>query len=120
MSADDPDAQRIVFSASNVLGKNVMSLPRDQWHTMVNSDGSPTRLEKSPQPLANVEQDAMVVAVAASGVNNPNPGIEVVRHDPEDSPYIYNVDHYTAIETITLHSGYSRFLGQAGVSDSVE
>lgn len=118
MSADDRDVLRIVYSASNLLGVNVMSIGRPHWHEILNPDGSPTRLEKAPRPLAGVEKDAVVVAIAASGINNASPGIDVVRHDPKDDPYVYNVDHYTAVETITLHAAYSSFLKQAGVSDS--
>jgi hypothetical protein len=120
MSTDDLNARRVIFSAGNFLGVNVMSIPRDEWHEMVNLDGSPTRLQKAPTPLKEVERQAMVVAITASGVNNCSPGIDVLRLDAKDAPYIYNKDHYTAVETITLHSGYPTFLQHAGVTDTDE
>jgi hypothetical protein len=62
--------------------------------------------------------DAMVVAVAASGNINPDPGFDIARYDPDDAPYVYNIDHYEVIERLNSHPEYQAILKTAGLSDS--
>ena len=61
----------------------------------------------------------MVIAVA-SGIANQSPGLEIVRRDPADAPFIYNTDDYTVIENLTGHPEYLTFVRRAGVQDSIE
>jgi hypothetical protein len=61
-----------------------------------------------------------VVIAVASGIANQSPGLEIVRRDPADAPFIYNTDHYTVIENLTGHPEYLTFVRRAGVQDSIE
>jgi hypothetical protein len=48
-------------------------------------------------------REAEVVAVAASGIANPDPGLDMVSTDLKDAPTIFNTDHYTVVERLTKH-----------------
>ena len=116
--SDDSNVRRIIFAAEHVLGRDVMSMPRQDWLSIVHSDGSPTLLNEAPDPCRGVMHDAMVVAVAASGNVNPDPGFDIARYDPGDAPHIFNIDHYQVVERFQQHGEYQRILGLAGVGDS--
>ncbi len=115
---DYSDVRRIIFAAEHVLGRDVMSMRRQDWLNMIHSDGSPTLLNEAPDPCQGVMHDAMVVAVAASGNVNPDPGFDIARYDPDDAPHIFNIDHYQVFERFQQHGHYQRILGLAGVGDS--
>ena len=83
-------------------------------------DGAVTKLEEIPQKLSRVQRDAEVVIAVASGIANQSPGLEIVRRDPADAPFIYNTDHYTVIEKLTGHPEYLPFVRRAGLPDSKE
>ena len=90
----DPTVRKYRYAAGHVLGTDVMSMSRDGWINLIHSDGTPTLLNEAPNPCREVMHDTMVVAVAASGTINPDPGFDIARHDPNDAPNIYNIDHY--------------------------
>lgn len=87
---------------------------------MVRDDGLVTTLEEVPEKLSGVMKDAEVVVAVASGIATPSPGIDIVRRDPKDAPYIYNTDHYMVVEKLTAHPDYLSFVRRAGVQDSEE
>jgi hypothetical protein len=96
--------ERIKFSAGRVLGKPVAVLDRADWHRFILPGGEPAKLAEVPSPISGVTRTASIVAVIAYGYSNPKPGIDLVRYDPIDAPRIYNIDHYTVIQTLCLHS----------------
>ncbi len=113
------ESERIKIATRLVLDeKAVRALPRNDWDALVRADGTPTVLDDAPAPLDGVSRDAHLTCAAASGVLNPDPGIDLIRYDPDDHPYIYNIDHYLVIEDITAHPRYAEFLDAAGVEDS--
>ena len=60
------------------------------------------------------------VVTAGSGIYNPSPGIDVVRLDPRDIPYIYNIDHYTVLENFSSASLYHESLKVARIEENEE
>ncbi|HEX4653431.1 MAG TPA: hypothetical protein VH227_04210 [Candidatus Udaeobacter sp.] len=114
------DPIRLRYFMENVYGHSVITVNTQDWKNVVRLDGSPTRVEQILEKLSRVMRDAEVVAVAASGIANPNPGIDIVRKDPKDSPTIYNTDHYTVVERLTGHPDYSSILKRTKVEDSKE
>ena len=96
----------------NLYGHSVITINTQDWKKLVRVDGLPTVVEQIPEKLSGVIRDAEVVAVAASGIVNPNPGIDIVRKDLKDAPTIYNTDHYTVAERLTEHPDYSSILKQ--------
>jgi hypothetical protein len=114
------DPIRLRYFMENLYGHSVITVNTQDWKNVVRLDGSPTRVEQIPEKLSGVLRDAEVVAVAASGIANPNPGIDIVRKDLKDSPTIYNTDHYTVVERLTEHPDYSSILKRTKVEDSKE
>ena len=106
------------YSIKHHEGKTAVSFSRDIWNTLVFESGEPTFLTRPPAPLENVVEQASVVAIAASGQINPNPGFDVVRHDPRDAPYVYNLDHYVVIQRLPQHPQYGRILDTAGLTQT--
>lgn len=108
------DIKRIGYSLGHHEGKTVMIFSRDDWETLVHESGEPTSLTQPPAPLEKVIEQASVVAIAASGQINPDPGVDVVRRDSKDAPYVYNLDHYKVVENLQQHPQYDRILDTTG------
>jgi len=111
---------RIEFALEHVTDKSVMTIESVDWRNLVTSDGAPTEIIETSPPLTALMSMATRVITAGSGIFNPDPGIDVVRYDRKDAPYIYNIDHYTVIENFPNHPQYQRALAVAGVEDSQE
>jgi hypothetical protein len=101
---------RVKFALSHVENNSVRILAREQWEKLVLANGEPTLLLSTAELDMNM-QNACVVAVAASGVQNLNPGADVVRFDRNDYPYIYNTDHYSVVEHLSSHPKYNQIVG---------
>ena len=112
------EIERIKFAMAHLERKSAVSFNRIDWIRLVGESGESTHIDETPQPLTNVMEDACVMAVAASGTCNPDPGIDVVRYDPRDAPYIYNIDHYTVIENLVDHPDYKTFIQLSNIHDS--
>ena len=63
---------------------------------------------------------ASTIVAVASGVANPDPGCDVLRHDPADMPFIINLDHYSIIENLHLHDVYHEVLKVARIEETQE
>ena len=112
------DPIRLRYFMENLYGHSVITINTADWTKLVRVDGLPTVVEQIPEKLSGVIRDAEVVAVAASGTANANPGIDIVRKDPNDAPMIFNTDHYTVVERLTEHPDYSGLLKRTKVEDS--
>jgi hypothetical protein len=110
--------ERIRFSVEHHMGKSVAIFRRYDWHEMVKSSGAPTRLAVLPEPFEEISQSAKTVAITASGVDNLTPGIDLVRSDPKDAPYVLNIDRYAVVENLPDHPEYAGIVRTAGESDS--
>jgi len=111
---------RLRYFLDHNFGTSVVTLNFQDWDNMVRYDGAVTRLEQIPEKLSGVLKDAEAVVAVASGIANPSPGIDIVRRDPDDAPFVFNSDHYTVVEKLTGHPDYSSFVRRAGVPDSEE
>lgn len=120
MDDSDSTTRRLLFATERVLGRSVMAMPRADWESLIREDGAPTRVSSLGSPFQGVMHDAEIVAVAASGYHNRDPGIDFVRLDERDAPYIHNIDHYTVCQTLTLHNDYAQIIKVAGIDDSPE
>jgi hypothetical protein len=109
---------RLRYFMENLYGHSVITINTRDWQNLVRVDGLPTIVEQIPEKLSAVMRDAEVVAVAASGIANPNPGIDIVRKDVKDAPTIFNTDHYTVVERLTAHPNYPSLLKRTSVQDS--
>jgi len=109
---------RLRYFMENVYGHSVITINTQAWQNLVRVDGSLPVVEQIPEKLSGVLRDAEVVAVAASGIANPNPGIDIVRKDLKDAPTIYNTDHYTIVERLTANPDYRSILKRTNVQDS--
>lgn len=98
------------------MKKAVSIMPVDDWVHLIHETGDTTKLVHAPLELGQVENDVLVAAIAASGNINTDPGIDIVRHDPDDTPYIYNIDHYIVIENLPKHELFEKVISTAGVS----
>ena len=115
---NDRNLLKLAYAAQHVLNRDVLVMRRSDWHTLVRNDGSPTLMNDAPEVVAGVLLDAIVIAVAASGRINPDPGFDIVRYDEKDAPHIYNIDHYQVVERLTSHPEYIRICKAAGVKNS--
>mgnify|MGYP006168154507 CR=1 FL=1 len=118
MPDNEDTKRRLEYATQHILNRNVMTMPRSDWESLIREDGKPTQVTSLGSPFQGVMHDAQVVAIAASGYHNTDPGIDIVRHDEKDAPYVHNTDHYTVCQTLTLHSDYDAIANTAGVADS--
>jgi hypothetical protein len=109
---------RLRYFMENFYGHSVITINTQDWQNLVRVDGLATVVEQIPEKLSGVLRDAEVVAVAASGIANPNPGIDIVRKDLKDAPTIYNTDHYRVVERLTANPDYRSIVKRTNVQDS--
>jgi hypothetical protein len=111
---------RIPYAIELVEDKSVAVFSRKEWEELIPESGEITKLTRIPSPISGLTRQASEVVVVASGMSNIDPGIDVIRKDPKDDPFVYNVDHYTIIQNICLHPAYGEILLKAGVKESPE
>jgi hypothetical protein len=109
---------RLRYFLHHNFKSSVVTINFQDWDKMVRVDGATTRLERIPAKLSGVLKSAEIVVAVASGIANPSPGIDIVRKDPRDAPFIFNTDHYIVVEKLTQHPDYLSFVRRAGVQDS--
>lgn len=114
------NVERIKFALQHHMDKSIAEFSKGDWERLILSSGEPTKLEEVPYPLSSVMTDAKVVAVTASGIINPDPGIDIVRYDAQDAPHVYNIDHYSVVENLPNHADYSKVLSTANVKETDE
>jgi hypothetical protein len=90
------------------------------WHRLVRPDGKITELEQLPAAINNPQLAASTLTAVASGIAIPQPGMDVLRYDLEDKPYVINLDHYTIIENLHLHDIYPEALRVARLDDTAD
>jgi hypothetical protein len=110
--------ERIKYALAQVEDHEVVIMRRDAWHRLVRDTGETTQFAGAPSPYSRVMSQAAVVTVAGSGIINPSPGMDIVRYEERDAPYVYNIDHYTVFENFPEHPQYHRVLAAAGVRET--
>jgi hypothetical protein len=114
------DKDRIKFALEHVADKSVFIVERVEWEKIVDERGEPIKLSYVPPPISPLVSMASHVMTAGSGIYNPSPGIDVVRLDEKDQPYIYNIDHYTVFEHFVSDPLYHQALQVAQVKETDE
>jgi hypothetical protein len=116
MSAKSID--RIYYALNKIEDKSVATMGYADWRRLVRPDGRLTELEELPSAINNQFLAATTITAVASGIAVPQPGMDVLRYDVRDGPYVINLDHYTIIENIHLHDVYSEALRVAKLEDT--
>ena len=111
---------RIKYALEHVTDKSVFIVERSAWEDIVDDDGEPILLANVPTAITGLVSMAAHVMTAGSGIYNPSPGIDVVRFDPVDQPYIYNIDHYTVLEHFASSPLYQDALQIACINENEE
>jgi len=106
---------RIYAALEHVEGLSVTIVSVDDWKQLVLASGEPTKLEVVPIALSGLMSASSRVAAAGSGILNSNPGVDIVRHDPNDAPAVFNVYHYRVIENLPLHQQFADVIRIAGI-----
>lgn len=114
------DTDRFKFALEHVADNSVFIVDRTEWERMVDESGEPIRIENVPPTLSGLVSVSAHVMTAGSGIYNPSPGMDVVRLDPNDAPYIYNIYHYTVMEHFSSASIYQQVLTVAQIEGSAE
>lgn len=109
---------KIYYALRHIEGKAIATMGYADWYRLVRSDGQITELEELPTAIGNVKLQADTIVSVASGIAVPTPGLDVLRYDPQDSPWVINLDHYKIIENLHLHDVYSEALKVAGCQDN--
>lgn len=111
---------RFQYALEHVTDKSVFIVERIEWERIVDESGEPVKLADVPLPISGLVSMAAHVMTAGSGIYNPSPGIDVVRSDPKDKPYIYNIDHYTVLENFASAPLYQEALKVARIEETEE
>jgi hypothetical protein len=111
---------RLQYALEHVTRNSVFIVERADWERIVDKSGNPVRLANVPLPITGLVSMAAHVMAAGSGIYNPSPGIEVVRYDPADEPYIYNIDRYTVFEHFASAPIYQEALKVARIEENKE
>ena len=111
---------RLQYALEHVTDKSVFIVERIEWERIVDESGEPIKLANVPSPISSLVSMAAHVMTAGSGIYNPSPGIDVVRFDPADKPYIYNIDHYRVLENFVSAPLYQEALKVARIEETEE
>jgi hypothetical protein len=111
---------RFQYALEHVADNSVFIVERFEWERMVDESGEPIKLANVPPSISGLISMAAHVMTAGSGICNPSPGIDVVRLDPRDKPYIYNIDHYTVFEHFASAPLYQEALKVARIEETEE
>ncbi|MBI5354366.1 MAG: hypothetical protein HZB50_17130 [Chloroflexi bacterium] len=111
---------RFQYALEHITDKSVFIVERIEWERIVDKSGEPVKLANVPQPISGLVTMAAHVMTAGSGIYNPSPGIDVIRSDPKDTPYIYNIDHYTVLENFVSAPLYQEALKVARIEETEE
>jgi len=114
------DENRIKFALRHVAKNSVFIVGRTEWERMVDESGEPIRIESVPPALSGLVSMSTHIMTAGSGIHNPSPGMDVVRHGPKDAPYIYNIYHYTVMEHFSTAPIYQQVLEVAQIEATPE
>jgi hypothetical protein len=109
---------RFQYALEHVTDKSVFIVKRIEWERIIDESGEPVKLANVPTPISGLVTMAAHVMTAGSGIYNPSPGIDVVRSDPKDKPYIYNIDHYTVLENFVSAPLYKEALKAARIEET--
>ena len=85
---------------------------------LVRHDGKVTELEALPVAVDHPSLAASTIVAIASGIAVLQPGMDILRYDAKDAPYVINLDHYTIIENLHLHDIYPEALKVAKLEDT--
>jgi tetratricopeptide (TPR) repeat protein len=127
-SQSDPDQKptpkekmyRFHYALEHVLDKSVFIVERVEWEHLLGTSGEPIKIEKVPPPISGLVSMAAHVTTVGSGIYNPSSGVDVVRFDPADKPYVYNIDHYTVFEHFASDPLYKDALKVARIEETEE
>jgi hypothetical protein len=111
---------RIKCAIEHVMDKTVFIVEMSEWKSRIDDNGEPVIFSSLPGPLSGLASMASHVMTAGSGISNPNPGIDVIRNDPADSPDFINIDHYKVLEDFATSHYYQDALRIAGVDETEE
>ena len=114
------DEGRLQFSLEHVTHNSVFIVERTDWEQLIDISGEPVKLASIPSPITGLVSMASHVMAAGSGIYNSSPGIDVVRHDLADEPYIYNIDHYTVLENLLSTPLYQEAIKVARIEETEE
>lgn len=109
---------RIYYAMQKIENKSVATLGYGDWLRLVRPDGLLTELEMLPQSINDARLAASTIVAVASGIAVAQPGMDVLRYDVKDDPYVINLDHYTIIENLHLHDVYREALRVARIDDT--
>jgi hypothetical protein len=114
------EIEKIRFAMERFYSKSVKVYNKQDWLSSIAHSGRPTKFINIPEPYEAIQHDFSYIESAGSGVVNPSPGIDIVRFDPKDEPYIYNTDHYNVIEDFIQKPEYQNILRIAGLIQTLE
>ena len=111
---------RINCAIEHVMDKTVFIVEISEWKNRIDDKGEPVIFTTLPDPLSGLASMASHVMTAGSGIINSNPGIDVIRYDPADTPDVINIDHYQVFEDFATSQFYKDALKIAGVVETEE
>jgi len=112
------EVDRIYYAMRKIQNKSVATFSFGDWMRLVRPDGQITELEELPAAVNHPSLAASTLVAVASGIAVAQPGMDVLRYDAKDAPYVINLDHYTVVENIHLHNVYPEALKVAKVEDT--
>ena len=108
---------RLECALKHVLGDSVLTMKREDWHTMISTPSDVSLVRTLPSPFSQLATQVNSLVVTAVGFGTPEARVDVYRGDEKDYPYIWNKDPYTIIQTLCDHPQYERILKTAGVPE---
>lgn len=112
------DAPRFRFMWERIEGTSILTMPREDWATLVGTPGIPVSVDVRSTPLAGVTHVSSVVASVAHQFGPASARVSIFRYDAADAPTPINLDDYDVWTDLSAHPRLPEMLTAASVSDN--
>ena len=110
------DAPRFRLWWGRVERTSVLTMPRQEWTTLVGSMGAPVAFDVRETPIGGVAQASSVVATVAHKFDAAKARVSVFRYDEADAPTPINQDEYDVWLDLEKHGQLYDWIVQASTS----
>jgi hypothetical protein len=112
------EVPRVLFYWGRQENSSVLSMRREDWHSVVGSLGVPVRFDVGSTPMARMADVSSVLGSIVHEIGSATARFTVYRYDAKDMPTPINQDDYTVWIDLAAHPKLQGMIEAASTSDN--
>lgn len=112
------EALRLLFHWGWQENTSILSMRREDWHSVVGSLGVPVRFDVRSTPMARTADVSSVLGSIVHEIGSATARFSVYRYDAKDMPKPINQDDYIVWTDLSAHPKLKRMIEAAPTSDN--